>query len=106
MADVSVEDAVTRNCEALVAGNISQIFIDMTPEAMAKLSTLSASQGAARGMPKLTAYEIIGREADGADHLYDVRFSGDVAFGVKGRWREVNGAWKLVDFEGYQIEGA
>lgn len=103
MADVTVEEAVKRNCEALIAGNIAQIFTDMTPQAMAKLSQ---SAGAQMGgpMPKLTAYEIVERRQDEDDHIYDVRFQGDVAFGVKARWREIDNAWKLVDFEPYQQE--
>jgi hypothetical protein len=104
MPDTSVEEAVTRNCQALLTGNIAQIFADMTPEAMAKL----ASQGGgamAGGMPQLTSYDIISRSQDGDDHLYDVQFRGSQNFGVKARWREIDGFWKLVDFEGYQLDG-
>lgn len=103
MADITVEEAVTRNCEALIAGNIAQIFTDMTPEAMAKLSQ-SAAATAGGPMPKLTRYEIVGREQEGDDHVYDVRFAGDVHFGVRGRWREIDNQWKLVDFDGYQLD--
>ena len=102
MADITVEEAVTRNCQALLTGNIAQIFTDMTPEAMAKLA---ASGGGAMsgGLPQLTAYEIISRAQDGDDHVYDVQFRGEANFGVKGRWREIEGQWKLVDFEGYAV---
>lgn len=101
MADITVEQAVERNCQALVAGNIAQIFMDMTPEAMAKLSQ-SAGAMAGGPMPKLTGYEVVSRSEVEGDPLYDVRFEGDVNFGVKGRWREINNQWKLVDFEPYQ----
>lgn len=105
MPDVSVEEAVTRNCQALVAGNIAQIFTDMTPEAMAKMA--AAGGGAmAGGMPALTGYEIVSREQDGDDHLYDVRFHGTPSFGVNARWREIAGQWKIVDFDGYALEAA
>jgi hypothetical protein len=104
MAEVSVEEAVERNCQALLTGNIAQIFADMTPEAMAKLA--AAGGGAmSGGIPQFTGYEVVSREQDGDDHLYDVRFSGDQNFGVKARWREIAGQWKLVDFDGYAIEG-
>ena len=103
MADAGVEEAVTRNCQALLTMNIAQIFADMTPEAMAKLSQLGG--GAMTGtMPAFTSYDIISREQEGEDHLYDVQFHGVPSFGVKARWREVNGQWKLVDFDGYQID--
>ncbi len=107
MADVSVEDAVKRNADALIAGNIAQLFTDITPEAMTKLTQMAGTMmGAAQAgspMPKLTSYEIVSREQDGDDHIYDVRFSGDVQFGVKNRWREVNEQWKLVDFDAYPM---
>ena len=103
MADVSIEEAVTRNCQALLTGNIGQIFADMTPEAMAKLA--SAGGGAmAGGLPQFTSYDIVSRAQDGDDHLYDVQFRGDQSFGVKARWRDIGGLWKLVDFEGYQLD--
>ncbi|MGH2587506.1 MAG: hypothetical protein ACRDJE_21525 [Dehalococcoidia bacterium] len=105
MPDVSVEEAVTRNCQAMLTGNIAQIFSDMTPEAMAKL----ASQGGAAmagSVPTFTSYDIVSREQDGDDHIYDVRFQGTQSFGVKARWREMDGAWKLVDFDGYQLNPA
>ena len=101
MAEISVEDAVKRNCEALIAGNIAQIFADMTPQAMAKLSQQAGAQMGGP-MPRLTAYEIVGREQQGDGHLYDVRFTGDVNFGVKATWREIDGQWKLDDFEAYE----
>src|SRR6266511_612789 len=103
MPDLSVEEAVTRNCQALLAGNIAQIFTDMTPEAMAKMA--AAGGGAiSGGMPVLTSYEIVSRQQEDDDHLYDVRFHGTPSFGVKARWRDVGGQWKLVDFEGYAVE--
>ena len=108
MADISVEDAVRRNADALIAGNIAQLFTDMTPEAMTKLSQMAGAGMAAAPpgspMPKLTGYEIVSREQDGDDHVYDVRFSGDIHFGVKNRWREINNQWKLVDFDPYQMD--
>lgn len=100
MADVTVEEAVIRNCEALIAGNFAQIFADMTPQAMAKLSQSAGAQ-VGGPLPQLTAYEVVSREQEGDEHLYDVRFSGDVRFGVKARWREIDGQWKLVDFDPY-----
>jgi hypothetical protein len=104
MADISVEEAAQRNCQALLAGNIAQIFTDMTPESMAKIAQLGGGQAMAMGqaMPKLTSYDIIERRQDGDDHIYDVQFHGDVNFGVRARWREVGGFWKIVDFDGYQ----
>lgn len=105
MADITVEEAVTRNCQALLAGNIAQLFADMTPEAMAKLVQAGGGQMPMGGvMPTLTGYEVVSRSQDGDDHLYDVQVSGSVNFGVKTRWREIAGAWKIVDFDGYQLE--
>lgn len=107
MADTSLEDAVTRNSQALLTGNYAQIFADMTPEAMAKLATLGGANGAAAmaggTLPQLTSYDIVSRTRDGEDHVYDVQFHGTPSFGVKARWRQITGQWKLVDFDGYQV---
>ena len=105
MAQITVEEAVTRNCQALLTGNIAQIFGDMTPEAMAKMAQAGGSGAMTGQMPQITSYDIVSREQDGDDHLYDVQFHGEPSFGVKGRWREIEGQWKLVDFDGYAIEG-
>jgi hypothetical protein len=101
MADISLDDVVRRNCDALVTGNIAQIFADLTPQAMAKLSQSAGAQmGGA--MPKLTSYQIVGQDEQGDDQVYDVRFSGDVNFGIKAHWRQLDGQWKIVDFEPYE----
>lgn len=104
MADITVEEAVTRNCQALLTGNIAQIFQDMTPEAMAKLASLGGGQAMGGQLPQLTSYDIVSREQDGDDFIYDAHFHGDRHFGVKGRWREIDGRWRLVDFDGYALE--
>lgn len=104
MAEGSLDEAIQRNCEALIAGNIVQLFADLTPQAMMKL-TQSTGGGAMSGqMPKLTGYEIVSKTKEGDDDIVDVRFTGDVGFGVKAHWREIDNAWKLTDFEPYQIE--
>lgn len=106
MADIAIEDAVRRNCEALIAGNFAQIFADLTPQAMAKLSQSMAASGQQMGgpMPRLSGYEILSRVQEGDEHIYDVRFTGEISFGVKGRWKEIDNLWKLVDFEPYQLD--
>ena len=78
----------------------------MTPEAMAKMAQAGGGGAMTGAMPQLTSYDIVSREQDGDDHLYDVRFHGQPSFGVRVRWREVAGQWKLVDFDGYAIEAA
>ena len=104
MAEITVEEAVTRNCQALLAGNIAQIFTDMTPEAMAKMASAGGGAAMSAGLPQLTSYDIVGRAQDGDDHLYDVQFRGQVNFGVRARWREIDGQWKLADFDGYELD--
>ncbi len=101
MADPALDEALKRNCEALVAGNIAQLFVDLSPQAVVKLSQSAAAQ-VAGSMPKLTAYEVIGRESNGDLELCDVRFTGEVNFGIKASWQRFDGAWKIVDFDSYQ----
>lgn len=104
MADLTVEEAVERNCQALISGNIGQLFTDMAPEAMAKIAAAGGAGAAmAGGMPTFAGYEIVSRAQDGEDHIYDVHFNGSQSFGVKARWRQVNDQWKLVDFDGYPL---
>jgi hypothetical protein len=98
------EGTVLRTCEALLAGNYAQILMDLTPQAMTKLSQSLTQGGVQMGgpLPKLTAYEIVSRAQEGDEHFYDVRFSGDVRLGVRARWKAIDNSWKLVDFEPYQ----
>ena len=102
MSNSEVEAAVQRNCEALVSGNYTQIFMDLTPQAMAKFSQMAATQMGTGAPPKLTGYTIVGRATEGDEEVYDVRFHGDVEFGVKAHWKQIDGQWKIADAEPYQ----
>lgn len=103
MANSEVEAAVQRNCEALVSGNFTQILMDLTPQAMAKFTQMAATQMQTGVPPKLTSYTIVSRATEGDAEVYDVRFHGDVEFGVKAHWKQIEGLWKIADAEPYQV---
>lgn len=97
MTDVSIEGAVHRTCQAVVAGNLAQVISDLTPEAMGKLMTGQAQLGGG-GIPQISGYEVRSILPDGEDYLATVVFKGAQEVGLQARWRRVDGAWKIVDF--------
>jgi hypothetical protein len=88
-----IDDIVHRHGKAIVSMDIPQILNDLMPEAMAKLQE-AAGGGAAR---QIERYEILGRETEGADYLYDVKYVGPESFTVRARWSRVGPEWKVVD---------
>lgn len=102
MVNQEIEQVVIRNCEALVQGNIAQLFLDLTPAAMAQLAQSPAATMSGP-MPKVSAYQIIERRPDGADYRYTVHFDGDVRFGVRAHWSMVDGTWKIAGFEPFPL---
>jgi len=40
---------------------------------------------------------VLQSEPDGADWLYDVRYTGPQSFTVRARWSQMGAEWKIVD---------
>lgn len=97
MPDVSIDEAVTRTCEAIVAGNLVQVMTDLTPEAVSKLMAAQTQMGGGP-IPQVTGYELQSITRDGSDYIAQVTFQSTQNVTLEARWREVNGAWKIVDF--------
>ena len=93
MPDISVEEAVKQNCQAVVIGDLMRVMNDLTPEAMAQMM---ASGGGTGAMPALRSFEILNHDAEGDDHVFKIKFVGDQDFVVNARWRDVDGAWKVA----------
>jgi hypothetical protein len=93
MPDVSVEEAVTANCQAVLIGDLMKIMSDLTPEALGKLM----AGGGMGAMPALTSFNIEGHDEQGEDHVFRVKFSGDQDFTAIATWRDVGGQWKIAD---------
>lgn len=97
MADMSVEEAVKQNCQAVLAGDLMRIMSDLTPEA---LGALMANAGGGMGaMPTLTSFNIESHDVNGDDHVFKIQFKGDQDFLALATWREVAGAWKIADLK-------
>jgi hypothetical protein len=104
MPDISVEEAVKQNCQAVLAGDLMKIMGDLTPEALGAL--MSGGGGGGMGaMPTLTAFNIEQHDQDGEDHVFTVKFSGDQVFTAVATWRDVGGAWKIADLKMEQPAG-
>lgn len=93
MTDENIDDIVTRHAEAILRMDIPQITQDLMPEPMQKLQ-----QAAGGGMAmNIQSYEILGREKDGDDFLYDVKYVGPESFTVRARWSKSGPDWRIID---------
>jgi len=95
MPDVSVEEAVTANCQAVLTGDLMRIMSDLTPEALGKL--MAGGGGNMGAMPALTSFNIESHDEQGDDHVFKVSFKGDQDFTAIATWRDVGGQWKIAD---------
>ena len=98
MPDISVEEAVTANCQAVLIGDLMRIMADLTPEALGKLMA-GGGGGGMGAMPALTSFNIESHDEKGEDHVFRVKFKGDQEFTAIATWRDVGGAWKIADLE-------
>lgn len=97
MPDISVEEAVKQNCQAVLIGDMMRIMGDLTPEALGKLMASGGGGGGMGAMPSLTAFDIQKHEENGEDHVFTVKFTGDAEFTAIATWRDVGGQWKIAD---------
>ncbi len=93
MPDMTVEEAVKQNCQALLIGDLMRVMNDLTPEAMAQLMQGGGNMGA---MPALTSFDIQSHEQQGDDHIFKIKFQGDQDFTALATWRDVGGQWKIA----------
>lgn len=93
MPDMSVDEAVKQNCQALLIGDLMRVMNDLTPEALGQVMSGGGNMGA---MPALTSFEILGHDEQGEDHVYKIKFSGDQDFTARATWRDIGGQWKIA----------
>jgi hypothetical protein len=97
MPDISVEEAVNANCQAVLAGDLMRIMNDLTPEALSQVMANAGGGGGMGGaMPALTSFDIESHDVSGDDHNFQVRFKGDQEFVARATWRDVGGQWKIA----------
>ena len=98
MPDITIEEAVKANCQAVLTGDLMRIMGDLTPEALgAVMANAGGSMGAA--MPSLTSYDIQSHDVSGDDHVFKIQFKGDQDFLALATWKDVGGAWKITDLK-------
>lgn len=95
MPDISVEEAVKQNCQAVLTGDLMRIMTDLTPEALGQMAAAGGG-GSMAQMPALTSFDILSHEVHGDDHLFKIAFAGDANFVAHATWRDVGGAWKIA----------
>lgn len=88
-----IDEIVDRHARAIMSMDIAQIMNDLEPSAMVKLQQQAGGGTAIQ----INGYEVVGSEPDGADWLYDVRYTGPQSFTVRARWSQVGSDWKIVD---------
>ena len=94
MPDMTVEDAVKQNCQAMLIGDLMRVMTDLTPEA---LTQVMANAGGGMGaMPTLTSFDIQSHEEQGDDHVFKIKFGGDQEFTAIATWRDIGGQWKIA----------
>jgi hypothetical protein len=89
----SIDEIVQRHARAIVSMDIAQIMNDLEPNAMVKLQQQAGGGTAIQ----ISAYEVLGGEADGADWLYEVKYVGPQSFTVRARWSQLGSEWKVID---------
>src|SRR5690348_10024636 len=93
--EISVEEAVKQNCQAVLNGDMMRIMQDLTPEA---LGALMANAGSNMGaMPALKSFDIQSHDVNGDDHVFKIAFAGDQDFNAVATWKDVGGAWKITN---------
>lgn len=99
----TAREAAERNAQALMAGNMMQLMMDITPEAMAALMQMGAAAGVNPGafsltsMPAITSYEL-GESTvlDGAELIPATFHSALGSLTIVATWKEIMGAWKIA----------
>ena len=93
MPEMTVDEAVMQNCQALLIGDLMRVMNDLTAEALTQLMSGGGSMGA---MPALTSFDIEGHDVSGDDHIFKIAFKGDQDFTALATWRDVGGQWKIA----------
>ena len=96
MPDISVEEAVKQNCQAVLIGDLMRIMADLTPEALGALMA-NAGGGGMGAMPALTSFDIQNHDVSGDEHVFKIQFKGDQDFLAVATWKDVGGAWKITN---------
>jgi hypothetical protein len=93
--------AVKDQAQARLRMDIQGVAKYLTPEAVDSL------RASFPGLPpRVSDFNIAGREPRGADFVFDIRYSArDQSFVVRSRWRNLEEGWRVVHAERLWAEG-
>jgi hypothetical protein len=90
----AAEEAAHAHARASVAVDLARVFGDMTPEAFAKAIQMGNVSWT------LTGYDLAFRGGEGGDHVFDITYQSDLGpLTIQYRFRDIDGAWRIVDIE-------
>ncbi len=98
----TAREAVERNAQAVMSGNLTQIMADITPEALAQMMQMGAQAGglSPAQMPNIEGYEVAEMGMEGDAERFRVTFRSSVGTATLGTsWRQIMGQWKLTAVE-------
>ena len=106
--DAALRAVVERNADAVVAGNFVQIMADITPEALGKLMGMAGGgQPSIATLPAISGYEIVLLEPEDEAERYLATFRSEAGTAaIVTHWKQVLGAWKIVDVSGVDLQPA
>lgn len=105
----SAREAVERNAQAVMSGNLAQIMADITPEALAQMMQMGAAAGAMSpaSMPNIQGYEVTEMPPDGEARVFHVRFGSSVGHAtLSTAWKPIMGQWKITAVALVSVEPA
>ncbi len=93
--------AVKDQAQARVRMDIQGVAKYLTPEAVDSL------RASFPGLPpRVSGFNIVGRQPRGDDFVFDIRYSArDQSFVVRSRWRKLEEGWRVVHAERLWAEG-
>lgn len=95
----SAREAVERNAQAVMSGNLAQIMADITPEALAQMMQMGAAAGgmSPASMPNIQGYEVTEMPLDGEAQVFHVRFGSSIGHAtLSTAWKQIMGQWKIT----------
>lgn len=98
----TAREAVERNAQAVMSGNLTQIMADITPEALAQMMQMGAQAGglSPAQMPNIEGYEVEEKGMEADAEVFHVTFRSPVGRATLGTsWKQIMGQWKLTAIE-------
>lgn len=100
--DETAREAAERNARAVVAGDITRVMADITPEALTQMMRMGAEAQAAgipvpTAMPGIDSYEIEPTSESADESAFRVTFRSAAGTATLATtWRRLDGRWKVA----------